>query len=172
MECLWTVASRRCSGLLLCPCTLWAACLGPSWCGLWSTIVAGTWQWCLTSFTNSLLGSDKTRPTGHSSLPSPSGAWRCHTHLDCEADGPVISCWTQQYVLSPMRRRIYMVSAWSRPGCTLGTEPGREQWWKSWAGMWDQTQLLLLRFPEKLHFFLEAFIPCRRKWDNHHFPFY
>lgn len=43
-------------------------------------------------------------------------------------------------------------------GCGLGTEPaGKES-----PGVSDQAQLLLLRFPEKLHFFLEACIACRK----------
>uniref|UniRef100_A0A674HUG2 Solute carrier family 2, facilitated glucose transporter member 5 n=1 Tax=Taeniopygia guttata TaxID=59729 RepID=A0A674HUG2_TAEGU len=47
---------------------------------------------------------------------------------------------------------------WYGQGCGLGTEPaGKES-----PGVSDQAQLLLLRFPEKLHFFLEAFIACRK----------
>lgn len=37
------------------------------------------------------------------------------THLDCQADRLVVSCWAQQHGLCPTCRRSSVVSMWSRP---------------------------------------------------------
>lgn len=45
-------------------------------------------------------------------------------------------------------------------GCGLGIEPGTAESKES-PGISEQAQPLLLSFPEKLPFFLEAFVACR-----------
>lgn len=66
----------------------------------------------------------------------------------------------QPGVLSAHLGGIPVVLLWPRLGCGLGAEPGTADSKES-PEISEQAQPLLLSFPEKLRFFLEASIACR-----------